>query len=209
MQPTRRVFLQGSLAAAVGPVAVPAMAKTAASANDRIRVAIVGAGDRSRFHVEALNRLTAENVKIAAICDCDETVLHARFAGYEQLTGRKVRTETDQRRLFDDPSIDAISFATPDHWHALQTIWLSRQARTFISRSRALTTCSRAASSSRRQGSTSGSSSTAPSFAPVRRSARGSEDQGRDHRRCVHGAGNLESFAARWASISPDRCRPG
>jgi predicted dehydrogenase len=123
MDLTRRVFLHGTLATAVCPVEVPAMARTAASANDRIRIGIVGAGDRSRFHLEALHRLTAENVEIAAICDCDEAVLHARGAACEQLTGRKVRTETDQRRLFDDSSIDAISFATPDHWHAVQTIW--------------------------------------------------------------------------------------
>ncbi len=102
-------------------MATPPLGRTAAGANDRIRIAIVGAGDRSRFHLEALHRLTAENVEIAALCDCDETVLHTRAAAFEQLSGRKVRTETEQRRLLDDPSIDAVSFATLDHWHALQT----------------------------------------------------------------------------------------
>ena len=58
MYPTRRVFPHGSLASAVCSVAIPAMARTAASAHDRIRIAIVGADDRSRFHLEALHRLT-------------------------------------------------------------------------------------------------------------------------------------------------------
>ena len=53
MELTRRVFLHGAMAAAASPVGVPAIARTAAGANDRIRIAIVGTGDRSRFHLEA------------------------------------------------------------------------------------------------------------------------------------------------------------
>jgi predicted dehydrogenase len=123
MELTRRGFLHGSLVTAARPLGNAAAARLPGSANERIRIAIVGAGDRSRFHIEALHRLAGENVEIAALCDCDERVLHTRAAACQQLTGRTLRTETEQRRLFDDPSIDAVSFATPDHWHALQTIW--------------------------------------------------------------------------------------
>ena len=121
---TRRSFLISSAAAAGASMfAVPAIAKSAASANDRIRVAVVGTGDRSRYHIEALHKLATRNVELVALCDCDENNLRAAAARYEALAGETIRTETEQRKLFDDKSIDAVSFATPDHWHALQTIW--------------------------------------------------------------------------------------
>jgi hypothetical protein len=54
MDLTRRGFLHGSLAAAASPLAAPALGRTAAGANDRMRIAIMGAGDRSRFHLDAV-----------------------------------------------------------------------------------------------------------------------------------------------------------
>jgi predicted dehydrogenase len=64
-----------------------------------------------------------DNVEIAAICDCDQNKLADAATTYPDLAGLKLKTYTDQRKLFDDSSIDAISFSTQDHWHALQTIW--------------------------------------------------------------------------------------
>jgi predicted dehydrogenase len=63
------------------------------------------------------------NVEIAAVCDVDETVLEQRVQEAEKLTKKRPAGFTDLRKLLEDKSIDAISIATPNHWHALQTIW--------------------------------------------------------------------------------------
>lgn len=122
-EPNRRKFLATTAAAGASVLAVPALAKSQQSANGRIRVGLVGLGGRMRSHIGALAQMTGENVEIAAICDCDQSKLDAATKTYPELAGLKLAVYNDQRKLFDDKSIDAISFSTQDHWHALQTIW--------------------------------------------------------------------------------------
>ena len=86
-------------------------------ANDRVRVAIVGLRGRGKDHIEGFSHV--RNVEIAALCDVDESVLNERRGQ----VGGTPRTVADVRRVLDDPSIDAISIATPNHWHALMAIW--------------------------------------------------------------------------------------
>jgi len=77
-----------------------------------------------RAHIASLVRIADEdNVEIAALCDCDRKRLETAPKDYPELADLKYVTYTDQRKLFDDKSIHAISFSTQDHWHALQTIW--------------------------------------------------------------------------------------
>src|SRR5712692_10435705 len=78
-------------------------------ANDRVRVAVCGLRGRGKDHLDAFARVP--NVEIAALCDVDETVLNKRR---REVTGSP-RTVVDVRRLLDDPTIDAISIATPNH----------------------------------------------------------------------------------------------
>lgn len=120
----RRSFLKASAAAAsLAAVASPAFA-AGRSANDRIRVGLVGLGGRMMSHIGSLAAMAqSDNVEIAAICDCDQSKLDAAATTYPELKDLKLKTYTDQRKLFEDPSIDAVSFSTQDHWHALQTIW--------------------------------------------------------------------------------------
>ena len=86
-------------------------------ANDRVRVAVCGLKSRGKDHLDAFSHVP--NVEIAALCDVDESVLTKRRG---ELRGSP-RTFADVRRLLEDPSIDAISIATPNHWHALMAIW--------------------------------------------------------------------------------------
>src|SRR5262249_36048162 len=86
-------------------------------ANDRVRVGICGLRGRGKDHLDAFSKLA--NVEIAALCDVDETVLNKR----RQDAGGRPTAVTDVRRLLDDRTIDAISIATPNHWHALIGIW--------------------------------------------------------------------------------------
>ena len=92
-------------------------------AADRVRVAVVGVRSRGWRHVECFHELAKDNVEVAALCDVDESVLRQRAAGYQALSGRKAKTVVDVRKILDDPNIDAVAFATPNHWHALGTIW--------------------------------------------------------------------------------------
>ncbi len=120
----RRQFLKTSAATGAAAIALPALARSAQSANGRIRVGLVGLGGRMRSHIGSLRAIAErDNIEIVAICDCDQSKLDGVTKRYPDLEGLKLATFTEQRKLFDDKSIDAVSFSTQDHWHALQTIW--------------------------------------------------------------------------------------
>ena len=116
MDIARRSFLVSSLAAA-------SSAAASRSANDRIRVAIVGLRGRGRDLIKSFNEVENQNVEIAAFCDVDQSVMRQRAADFEKDNNLRPVLLDDMRRAMDDKSIDAIAFATPNHWHALGTIW--------------------------------------------------------------------------------------
>ncbi len=121
----RRSFLKTSaLLGGAALVALPSVARSAASANDRFRVAVVGLGGRGRVsHCGALLQMTQENVEIAALCDCDESRMQLAASFCEEKSGKRPALVADYRKLLEDKSIDGVALATPNHWHALQTIW--------------------------------------------------------------------------------------
>ncbi len=120
----RRSFLKTSAAAASTVAAAPTVVLGKRGANERIRVGLVGLGGRMASHIGCLKEMAdTDNVEIAAICDCDRNQLDSAAERFPDLKGLKLKTYHDQRDLFDDPTIDAVSFSTQDHWHALQTIW--------------------------------------------------------------------------------------
>jgi predicted dehydrogenase len=111
----RRYFLLGSAAAAI------ARRTAVASPNDTVRVACVGVRAQGHEHIRRYAKMP--NVQIAAVCDVDESVLNARLDEIEKLGQKRPTGYTDFRKLLDDKSIDAVSIATPNHHHTLQTIW--------------------------------------------------------------------------------------
>jgi len=116
----RREFLKRSSALAVGASLI-GTGRSWAGANDRIRVAIIGMGVRGGQHAQSVARF--KDVEIAAICDPDEKRL-AEWAGkVESLTQKKPKTESDLRKIMDDPDIDAVMIANCNHWHALTAIY--------------------------------------------------------------------------------------
>ena len=90
-------------------------------ANDRVRVAVIGLRGRGFDHIKRLKELP--NVEIAAVCDIDENVTAKRLADFEGFGLRKPATFVDVRKLLEDKSIDAVTIATPNHWHSLMGIW--------------------------------------------------------------------------------------
>lgn len=99
-------------------------AKDGGSAADRIRVAVIGANRKSGRGYEHVGWTAGRNnVELVAICDCDEASVGESMARAEKAMGKKPRYEKDLRRIMDDKSIDAVTIATPNHWHSLAAIW--------------------------------------------------------------------------------------
>jgi predicted dehydrogenase len=92
-----------------------------ASANDRVRIACVGVHNQGGEHIK--HYLEMKDVEIAAVCDVDESVLNGRLNEIEKASGKRPAAFTDFRKLIEDKSIDAVSLATPNHHHTLQTLW--------------------------------------------------------------------------------------
>jgi predicted dehydrogenase len=113
----RRDFL-ASTAVLAGSAAVRGLS---ASPSDTVRIAVVGCGGRGSSHVNGWTSLP--NVEIVALCDVDEAHVAAKLKTLESKGLKKPATYVDVRKLLEDKSIDAISIATPNHWHTLQTIW--------------------------------------------------------------------------------------
>lgn len=121
----RRTFLRSTgaaaaLAAGISAAGRPKRAR-ADAANDRIVMALIGAGSRGRD----LGRIFCyqDGVRMKYLCDADAN----RFGNYpgqlERIQGAPVETVQDMRRIFDDPEVDAVCIATCDHWHGLATVW--------------------------------------------------------------------------------------
>ncbi len=106
-----------STAAAAGALSTKALA----SANDTVRVACVGIRGQGNAHIHVYSKM--QNVEIAALCDVDENVLNKRLEEVVSSGKKKPAAFTDVRKLLEDKSIDAISIATPNHWHSLIGIW--------------------------------------------------------------------------------------
>ncbi len=116
----RRSFLKSSLAATAA-LSLPARLRAAADgANGDIRMAVIGFNARGRDHIS--NYLAIKGVRIVALCDVDSAVL-AGAAEQLKKKGQEVETFTDIRKLLESKNIDAVSIATPNHWHSLAAIW--------------------------------------------------------------------------------------
>jgi hypothetical protein len=89
-------------------------------ANNDIRVGVVGFRGHGRTHINAYRRIPG--VRVVALCDADESVL-AREVQRFKARNEKVDAYVDVRKMLQDTSIDAVSTATPNHWHALVTVW--------------------------------------------------------------------------------------
>lgn len=91
-------------------------------ANERVNMCVIGVNGRGGSHIEAWG--TSDNANLVGLCDADEKVLNSRVRAVERkLEGKTVKAFTDMREVFADKEIDAVSIATPNHWHTLATIW--------------------------------------------------------------------------------------
>ncbi len=121
-RPNRRTFLKGSAAVA----ATFAIAGTKASgrilgANDTIRIGVAGLNGRGGEHVNQFSRM--DGVQITYLIDPDKRTWDKRVKTVKERGGNSPKTVQDARKALDDKELDAISIATPNHWHSLLAIW--------------------------------------------------------------------------------------
>ena len=90
-------------------------------ANDRINVAVVGVRGRGREHISIYGKLPG--CRVASVVDIDQAVAERAQQLAEKVQGFKPAAQADIRKMLEDKSIDAVSIATCNHWHALATIW--------------------------------------------------------------------------------------
>jgi len=124
---TRRDFLRDGaalaalLAASKPNVVLAAERVVAVQPSEKLRVAVIGLGGRGQDH---LSGFAGKNgCEIAIVCDCDEGTAGRAITAVEKAQGKAPKFVKDLRAVMDDKSIDIVSIATPNHWHALAAIW--------------------------------------------------------------------------------------
>jgi predicted dehydrogenase len=89
--------------------------------NDTLSVAIVGGGGRGGHHIEQF--LRRKDCEITWLVDVDEKVANGRADQVAKRQGKRPQIAADLRKALEDKSLDIVSIATPNHWHALGAIW--------------------------------------------------------------------------------------
>jgi predicted dehydrogenase len=112
----RRMFLG---TAASGLLVLPGRSGRAAP-SERVRIAVIGLRSRGFDHAKLF--ATNPGAEVVAVCDIDDAMFEKPVSAVQKIAGKPPRTEKDFRRLLDDKSIDAVTIATPDHWHALLAV---------------------------------------------------------------------------------------
>lgn len=125
----RRTFIKktalGTAGVSIGLGAVSAKSYSRIlGSNDRVNMAVIGLRGRGRNLMDAFSKMYDGGVSINTVCDVDSQFLDASVSLVaENQKGFKPSTAGDMRKVFEDPDIDAVVVATPNHWHALASIW--------------------------------------------------------------------------------------
>ncbi len=114
---SRRTLLVGAGVTAISHLT----SRPARAANDKIRVAVLGVNGRGKDHIQGIMKLP--DAEVVMLCDPDTDVSAKAASMIETRYGKKVSTVQDMRRVFDNKDIDAVTIATPNHWHSLAAIW--------------------------------------------------------------------------------------
>ncbi len=126
---SRRRFLEDSLfsafaasVAATGGVAVmPQLSFAQAGANDQLGVAVIGAGSRGGDHINYF--VNDKRTQIRFICDPDPAQAERRCKQVEEKLGYRPKAVDDFRKILEDKSVDVVTCASTNHWHALTAVW--------------------------------------------------------------------------------------
>lgn len=119
----RREFLGKTLAGTAGiALGTTGMLKSCKGANDKVVLALIGAGSRGRDTIISCCRHN-QNVEIKTVCDVNDLNSSATVEAIGKEFGYTPGTTRYVKEVLDDRDVDAVWISTPDHWHALATIW--------------------------------------------------------------------------------------
>ena len=130
---SRRRFLEQSLLAAMTglaateAIAAPCAPRRRVAANDKIHIAVIGVHGRGLDHIRGY--LDHDEVEIVALCDADMAVIPKASDIIEKAGKPKPKAVQDIRDLLAMKEIDAVSIATPNHWHSLAAIWAMQHGK--------------------------------------------------------------------------------
>ena len=116
---SRRFFLGAATAVAASRVW---------GANDKINVGIVGLGGRGTNHVDYYS-LHIPEARITGLCDVNQAARETAQARLQKNGGEKAKEYEDMRQMFAESTVEAVSIATPNHWHALAAIWAMKAGK--------------------------------------------------------------------------------
>jgi predicted dehydrogenase len=120
---TRREFLD-SLAVGTASLAVGTAARSyerILGSNDRLNFAVIGLNGRAYAHLAAL-KANKSAARVSHVCDVDNNILKKFAERTQHEMGEAPATDKDFRAILEGKDVDAITIATPDHWHAPMTI---------------------------------------------------------------------------------------
>src|SRR5437867_10133927 len=125
----RRDFIKKTSAVGLGALAtsrgLSPLLDSKGPTNEKVVVAVIGVNGRGVVHAQNFAKL--ENSEVADICDVDSNVVAKGVTAATRSQAKTPKVVGDFRRILDDKSVDAISIATPDHWHTPMTL-LAMQA---------------------------------------------------------------------------------
>src|SRR5262245_29301575 len=125
---SRRKFLEDSMLAAAAAAAANVAGHEVLgddapvkSPNETILHAVIGCQIRGRVHAKEF--AGKPGVEVTHVCDPDSQIANELAESVEKQTGRRPKALQDLRQVFDDKTVDTVSIAAPNHWHALAAIW--------------------------------------------------------------------------------------
>ncbi len=134
MANSRRDFLEHAFGlAATAIAALPAARSTAeessrpAGPNEKIRVAVIGVNGQGGAHLAEW--MANPDSQLVAVCDCDPNAFAKQGKRFRERNHPLPDYEQDVRRLLDRKDIDAVSIATPNHWHAVMAVWAMQSGK--------------------------------------------------------------------------------
>jgi len=130
----RRKFIRQTILTSTAVGLTPAMLRAQSApasgkipgANGDIRVAVVGMNGRGKNHLDNIQR---KGVRVVAICDVDSAVLDRQKGYAKEKYNLDLQTYQDYRKLLENKDIDAVTLATPNHWHSLGGIWAAQAGK--------------------------------------------------------------------------------